>query len=65
MKNPQMTYRSLLLIEIEQLRHEADIVPRGRARDGLLRHAEKLEVWVNIQPAQTPPQTQGTEVRSE
>ncbi len=43
MTKVQSPYQNQLRVQAEQLRHEADMLPCGPARDGLLRQAKTLE----------------------
>ena len=56
----QSIYQAQLCSLAAQLRNEAETIPHGRARDGLLRQAEKLESsalvegWISSSGLQSP-----------
>jgi len=56
----QSTYQAQLRSLAAQLRNEAETIPHGRARDGLLRQAERLESsalvegWISSSELQPP-----------
>lgn len=48
MSKLQSAQQSQLWIEAQQLRREAEILPAGRARDGLLERASRLELSATV-----------------